>query len=854
MTETVPAIPRTETVPVTAVPVTADSGAGYRRWRPTAARFAARLRAAPLTVSLLVVLWAVGVASGSIGHQVPQGLVEEVGTGLPTLADGCWWSPATSLLWCSGVNSYVVTSLLLLAVGPAAEKRLGTGRSAAVLIGCQVLGSLLGIGAVQLGTLAELDWMLDIQDQLTVGPLTGILGLAAVLSFRLSVLWRRRLRLLVVLVPLVMMLYVGHLPGVQRVGAVLVGLVAGALMYRRGPALPRRVSQTEARVLVALCLAATALGPLVASLYQGAGGPFNSLGDLYFSHVPSAQDLADACDESLRACARAHSVQRFYASPGRLMAALVPALLLVLAEGLRRGLRVAWRLAVVTELLWMGVLGRVLELTYGDSVSSGYTRYLYEVIGESLLLPVLILALLLAARPRFGQRLRRRDARRLAAAIGGSLLLACGAYVGVGTLVRDQYEPTTTLLRLVAGLPAELLPPAYGELLPDRPIADGGTAQWLEICCGLLFWAVTLCALLLAFRRPRVHVGAADAARARALLTAHGGSTLSFIATWDGNHYWFDEEGRAAVPYRVLSGLGLATVALTTGDPFGEPQARQRAVAGFARYCDARGWTPCFYSVTPDTLAAAEELGWRSLQVAEDTVVALPDLAFTGKKWQDIRTSLNKADRDGITAEWWSYRDAPIAIRDQIRSISEEWVADKGMPEMGFTLGGLDELDDPAVRVLVAVDADRTVHGLTSWMPVYENGEPVGWTLDFMRRRAEGFRGVMEFLIASAALSFKEEGARFLSLSGAPLARSAQDEPPKALQRMLDGMGRVLEPVYGFRSLLAFKAKFQPEYRPLYMVYPDPAALAAITRAIGKAYLPHLTAAQGLRLTRRLTS
>ena len=77
-----------------------------------------------------------------------------------------------------------------------------------------------------------------------------------------------------------------------------------------------------------------------------------------------------------------------------------------------------------------------------------------------------------------------------------------------------------------------------------------------------------------------------------------------------------------------------------------------------------------------------------------------------------------------------------------MRAISEEWVADKGLPEMGFTLGGLDELADDEVRCLIAVDADRTVHGVTSWLPVHRDGEVVGWTLDFMRRRDDGFRGV----------------------------------------------------------------------------------------------------------------
>ncbi|MEV6242462.1 hypothetical protein [Lentzea sp. NPDC051838] len=37
----------------------------------------------------------------------------------------------------------------------------------------------------------------------------------------------------------------------------------------------------------------------------------------------------------------------------------------------------------------------------------------------------------------------------------------------------------------------------------------------------------------------------------------------------------------------------------------------------------------------------------------------------------------------------------------------------------------------------------------------------------------------------------------------------------------LDLTGQVMEPVYGFRSLFAFKAKFQPSYRPMYMAYLD---------------------------------
>lgn len=125
-------------------------------------------------------------------------------------------------------------------------------------------------------------------------------------------------------------------------------------------------------------------------------------------------------------------------------------------------------------------------------------------------------------------------------------------------------------------------------------------------------------------------------------------------------------------------------------------------------------------------------------------------------------------------------------------------------------------------------------------MPVYGgDGAVVGWTLNLMRRADGGFRATMEFLIASSCLYFKSEGAQFISLSGAPLARSDADPAGvSAVDRLLDPLGSTLEPVYGFRSLHAFKAKSQPRLSPMYMAFRDEGDLPRIGIAITRAYLP----------------
>jgi lysylphosphatidylglycerol synthetase-like protein (DUF2156 family) len=389
-----------------------------------------------------------------------------------------------------------------------------------------------------------------------------------------------------------------------------------------------------------------------------------------------------------------------------------------------------------------------------------------------------------------------------------------------------------------------------GQDPPRRRISLSGLAwrQFRRAPVAICFLAAVWMLWRRRFLRTRTCHDEDAAERARAILK-RGGSTLSYMSTWQGNSYWLSPDGRAAIAYRAIAG-----VAITVGDPYGDPASIDSAVTEFARFCADRGLRPCLYSVTAQTRAVTQRLGWTSVQIAEDTLLPLARLQFTGKKWQDVRTALNKAAREDITAEWWSYPEVPRELAGQIQHISQTWTAYKGLPEMGFMLGGLDQLNDQNIRCLIAVGADGKLHGITSWMPVYADGRPVGWTLDFMRRNTGPgtFRGVMEFLIATAALTFQEEGAHFVSLSGAPLARLDRGEQPCAMQRLLDIIATTVEPVYGFQSLLRFKAKFQPVYQPLYLAYPDPAALGSIATAIGLAYLPRLTSRQALRLLARL--
>ncbi len=324
-------------------------------------------------------------------------------------------------------------------------------------------------------------------------------------------------------------------------------------------------------------------------------------------------------------------------------------------------------------------------------------------------------------------------------------------------------------------------------------------------------------------------------------LLRHEGTVnrLAWMTTWPENRWFTSPQRPGYVAYRVHAGVAVGLcdpVAAAEGD-------RSALLVEFAERVHRQGLVPCLFTVSTEASRHARAQGWHSLQVAEEAVIELATLDFVGKAWQDVRTALNQAAKQDIHLDLGPLAQMPRGLQMQVKAISSEWVEDKGLPEMGFTLGGVDEALDPMVRVGLAVDADHTVHGVTSWMPIHGvgGGEPVGWTLDVMRRLPGGFRYSMEFLIASACRTFRDEGCSTVSLSGAPLARSegAEEELDRGtIDAFLDRLGATLEPYYGFRSLHAFKAKFQPASEPLYLVFPDEAALPRIGLALSRAYLP----------------
>jgi len=809
---------------------TTDTGPA-RVW----ARSVRAVRRYPVTAVVTVLVLVTSVA----------GLVIRI-VGRTGSVDAVHFGPFRVFAVTTGALSLVLTLAGVVVLVGAAERLIGSRRTVLAFVLTTVVGTGLAaltalvdrdghaVGAVLLGRATSFD------------PWTAIVGTVVTASAFAGPLWRRRIRVNAVAVVAALLLYAGHASDLSAALAVAAGWVLGDLL-RRGPARPgwTRSSHRETRVLLGTVVLVSAVGPVIALLSRARVGLLAPLAAVVGTG-PVTPVRGCAEDGVTGECLRGLLAYRA-TDPWTLVLAVAPLLVLVVAGlGLFRGSRFAVWLAVAVD----AVLAVAAAVTYGvlpsrvAELHGVENRFVVSVsVVASVVVPLATAVVLVLLRRSFTVLPARRRVVTFVVVVAAAF-----AVVTTVVLVTAASSPRAVAdpVRLVVAALGPLSPVVTWDRLPELDPA----MRFVVGAAGPLLWLVIAAAAV----RPTGAVDAdADAdglhesrLRARTLLEAAGGDTFGWMTTWQGNAHWFAEDGRAGIAFRRNG-----RVAVTVGGPFGWPDARADAMTAFARWCDDHGWTAVFYGIDAEAATTLTTQGWGTLPVAEDADLDPRTWTTTGKKKQDVRTAVNKAGREGTTALWSSWQDLPASTVRQIEAISEEWVSERELPEMGFTLGGVDEMRDPAVRTLVALDPEGTVLAVTSWLPSFRAGRVVGWTLDVMRRTGAAPNGVMEFLVASAADRMREDGVERLSLSAAPLAQSADGAPAgDGVQDLLDLVGGVLEPVYGFRSLLRFKAKFGPDLHPLVLAYPDPVALPAIGVAVVRAYLPDLSLRHAVALVR----
>jgi len=309
--------------------------------------------------------------------------------------------------------------------------------------------------------------------------------------------------------------------------------------------------------------------------------------------------------------------------------------------------------------------------------------------------------------------------------------------------------------------------------------------------------------------------------RARAIVDAHGRSTMARFTLFDDKSYFFSPGGS------LVAFVQKGTTALALGDPIGPATDFAACLQAFEAHCTGLGWKPAFYQTLPDHLEGYKAAGYDVLAVGHEGVVELAGFAPS----KSLKSTCNKLAKKGFTAEILQPRLDPALVAE-LRAISDEWLSMMNGSEKRFSLGWFDAEYVASGPVIVVRTPEGKVSAFANLIREFQKNE---LTIDLMRRRAEVESGTMDFLFVSLLEWAKAQGFETFNLGLSPLAGVGEKEDDPVPDRTLHFLYEHLNKFYNFKGLHQFKEKFKPRWEPRYLIYPGLARLPKVALALVRA-------------------
>ncbi|WP_253272589.1 bifunctional lysylphosphatidylglycerol synthetase/lysine--tRNA ligase LysX [Arsenicicoccus sp. oral taxon 190] len=516
------------------------------------------------------------------------------------------------------------------------------------------------------------------------------------------------------------------------------------------------------------------------------------------------------------------------------------ALLLIVGEALRRGLRVAWVIAMLVEafsvVVYVSGLG-FLAAAYGEiatEVSPGDESSLDVYIAISVISAITSAVLLII----FWRKRAAFPAHRPVGSLRESLIILIGGLLAVIALVfalswvahGNLSGPSEALWWTIQATLGFSLP------LGLQPTAHSASA-WLATLAGVLAAAVLLIAIwrfLHSARRADL-MSDRDELALRGLLARNGDlDSLSYFATRRDKSVVFAPDGTAAVTYRVVG-----PVCLASGDPVGPVEAWPKAIRAWLEHTRHHAWHAGVLSASETGARAYVEAGLRARTLGDEAVIDVDQFSLEGRAMRPVKRAVARVRDAGCSVTVSRHADLSADTLAEITRLADEWRGEG--PDRGFSmaLNRMGDRSDGRNVAVVVRDAEGQIIAVQSFVPWGTRG----LSLDLMRRSPSAVNGVNEAMVAALVDAAPDLGVRHVSLNFAMFRSvfSGADKVGAGLGvRVADRILNLASRFWQLESLYEANAKYLPRWEPRFVCFESASVLPQIGLAAGVAegFLP----------------
>jgi len=381
-------------------------------------------------------------------------------------------------------------------------------------------------------------------------------------------------------------------------------------------------------------------------------------------------------------------------------------------------------------------------------------------------------------------------------------------------------ETTKALIGLNLGGSPHLAD-GFGSWFPISVFTAGlAAAAWL-----LLSW--------LGPWRHRVAQEAKERELARSLVGAYGSDTLAPFSLRADKSYFFSENERAFVAYRVVRG-----VAIVSGDPIGPPDEFDALLERFVAFARQRDWRIAILGASERLLGVYRRFGLHALYHGDEAVLDVAAFSLDGRPIRKVRQSVHRLRRAGYRAEFLHPAEIEAELRGELEQIHRTWRGAEPSRGFAMALDALFRLEGEDAVFVVGRDPSGAAMGFLHFAVVRPCSALSLSSMPRLRATPNGFN---EWLICETVDWARECGFVKLSLNFAPFAALLAPEAQlRGLQKLERRALLALKGRFQLDNLLLFNRKFFPSWERRFVVYERRRDLPRIGVAAlaAEAYLP----------------
>jgi phosphatidylglycerol lysyltransferase len=315
--------------------------------------------------------------------------------------------------------------------------------------------------------------------------------------------------------------------------------------------------------------------------------------------------------------------------------------------------------------------------------------------------------------------------------------------------------------------------------------------------------------------------------KARYYLSQYGSSAMDHFKVGDDKLLYVSEKYQGFIAYRIASSF-----AIVLEEPVCAEDVKLPLLQEFEQQCRTMGLRPAFYRVDEQSMYYFEHLRKKRLLIGQEGIVDVTAFTLSGKDKKSLRNGLNSLAAKGYVTKIHS-APLPPALVQELKEISDEWLAQYEVKEMTFSQGLFDVDEIREQDVITVTDADGRIAAFLNIIPDYAPGE---CTYDLIRKRTEAPGGCMDALIIALIQDAKEKGLQYLNLGLVPM--SGIQQPQNTAEQVVKFAYEKIKAFRHYHGLREFKEKYATEWSNKYLVYEHdfdliqlPGALSKVMRA-----------------------